>query len=116
MAEEERSGQIPVPLVWVGAEELPVLFLNQFIAQVDRGEVFLTLGQVVPPPILGQSEEERRQQAESIEYVPVKPVVRLGFTPARLQEFIQILQITLDNYEAQTRFFGDPRSHPQDQS
>lgn len=109
MAEEEQPGQIDVPLVWVGAEELPVLYLNQFIAQVNRGEIFLTLGQVVPPPIVGATEEERKAQAESIEFVPVKPVARLAFTPGRLQELIQILQITLDNHETQQRSFGDPR-------
>jgi hypothetical protein len=111
MAEEEQPGQIAVPMVWVGAEELPVLHVNQFLAQVDRGEIFMAIGQVVPPPLTGTTDEERKAQAESIEFIPVKPVARIAFTPAKLQELIQVLEITRTNYEAQERFFGDPR-HP----
>src|SRR6266700_6143029 len=43
-----------VPLVWVGVDDLPVYFLNQFLGQADGSEVYLTLGQVVPPALFGQ--------------------------------------------------------------
>jgi hypothetical protein len=109
LAEEEQPGQIGVPLVWVGVEDLPVFFVNQFIGQVDHGEVFLTVGAVLPPALLAPTPEERKVQAESLEFVQVKPVARLGFTPARLRELVSVLQITLDNFDAQERMFGDPR-------
>jgi hypothetical protein len=109
MATDEPDG-VPVPIVWVGADDLPVLHANQFVAQVDKGEVFLTIGQIVPPAIIGSTVEERRQQAEAIQYVPVKPVARLAFNPARLNELISVLQITKDNHDKQGEVFGDPRN------
>jgi hypothetical protein len=105
----EEPDSIQVPIVWIGAEELPVLFANQFVAQVEHGEVFLTVGQMTPPVILGATEEERRAQAENVQYVPIKPVARLGMTPAKLRDLISVLQITLDNHEKQEERFGDPR-------
>jgi hypothetical protein len=84
-----------VPIVWVGTDELPVYFLNQFIGQAERNEIYLTLGQVVPPALIG-STEERTEQLETIDYVTVRPIVRLGFTPQRLQELIEVLQQTLE--------------------
>jgi hypothetical protein len=108
MAEEPES--VNVPVVWVGAEDVPVLLANQFVAQVDKGEVFLTVGQLVPPAILGATPEERRQQAENIQFVPVKPIARIAMTPTRLRELISVLEITMANHEKQEKTFGDPRN------
>ena len=105
---EEEEGSVAVPVVWVGADELPVLFANQFVAQVDRGEVFLTVGQMQPPALLG-TVEERKQQAEQLQFVAVKPIARIAMTPSRLRELISVLEITVTNYEQQQDLFGDPR-------
>ncbi|MGH2761931.1 MAG: hypothetical protein ACRDL4_02070 [Thermoleophilaceae bacterium] len=61
------------------------------------------MGSIVPPPIVGATEEERKAVAESIQFVQVKPVARIGLTPARLQELIEVLQQTLSNYERQPK-------------
>lgn len=105
MATEEPppEGSVRVPVVWVGAEDLPVHFVNQFVGVVQPNEVFLTFGAIVPPAILGATEEERKQQAESIQFVQVKPIARLGLTPERLQELIKVLNTTLANYEKQQK-------------
>jgi hypothetical protein len=76
---------VALPIVWVGADELPVHFVNNFIVQVSSGEVFLTLGSVVPPPLVG-SPEEQKDQADRLGAVTVKPVVRAAMTPARARE------------------------------
>lgn len=90
---------ITLPVVWVGAEDLPVNFVNQFVGVVQPNEIFVTIGSMVPPAILGDTVEEREATLRSITYVPVKPVARLGLTPARLRELIKVLQETLSNYE-----------------
>lgn len=107
----EQPDSIEVPIVWVGVEQLPVVFANQFVVQVDRGEVFLTIGQMVPPPIIGATEEERRAQAENIEHVQVKPVARLVLTPSRLHELAAALETGKSIHNAQEERFGDPRRH-----
>jgi hypothetical protein len=98
---ETPEDAIRLPVVWVGAEELPVHFLNQYLAVVAHGEIFLTLGTLMPPAIMGETMAERRSQAESIGFLQVKPIVRLGFTPERLKELIEVLQQTVANYERQ---------------
>lgn len=98
-AEQPGEGSVQVPVVWVGAEELPVQFVNQFVGVVQPGEIFLTLGTIVPPAIIGDTLEERREQAEAIQFVQVQPVARVALTPARLRELIGVLQTTLANYE-----------------
>jgi hypothetical protein len=89
-----------LPLVWVGADDLPVYFANQFLGQADATEIYLTLGQVVPPALFGPTEDEQREQIDAIDDVTVRPIVRLGFTPARLAEFIDVLTRTMEIHEA----------------
>jgi hypothetical protein len=99
MTDQSDQAPISLPLVWVGADDLPVNFVNQFLGVVQPNEIFLTVGSMVPPAILGDTLEEREATLRNITYVPVKPVARLGFTPARLRELIKVLQDTLSNYE-----------------
>lgn len=77
MAEERQNREIP--LVWVGLNELPVLFTNQFLIQHWEDAFVITAGQLVPPPVTG-TPEEQAEDVEEISYVPVKPVARLGLT------------------------------------
>jgi hypothetical protein len=101
MADDETPGAIQLPLLWVGADELPVLAANQFIGQIDHDNIFLTLGTATPPLLFAENEEQLRTQAQSISYVPVRPVVRLAVTRSRLEELIQVLKTTADNYDRQ---------------
>src|SRR5690349_7009669 len=108
-ADDSEPQGVSVPIVWTGIEDAPAIFANQFIAQVDRGEVFITAGQMAPPVLVGTL-EERRHQAENIQFVPVQTVARIACTPSRLRELVNVLQITLNNYEEQEKLFGDPRN------
>jgi hypothetical protein len=40
---------VQIPVVWVGADDLSVHHVNQFVSTVSPHEVFLTLGTIVPP-------------------------------------------------------------------
>lgn len=91
-----------VSVTWVGAEEIPLQFANAFLGMVQPGEIYLNIGSVVPPVIQG-TPEERKAQVNAIDYVLAKPIARLAFTPARLDEMIKILQETKRNYEALMR-------------
>ena len=91
--------QMQVPAVWVGADDLPVQFLNAFLMIVQPGEIFLTLGSYQPPPIVGATVEEREAAAKAVSFVPVKPIARVGMTPDRLRELIRVLEEGLQNYE-----------------
>lgn len=92
------EGFIALPLVYVDAEDVPILFVNQFVIQHEGNEFILTMGQIQPPILLG-SPEDRKEQAKRLTYVPVKVVARFGMTRNRLIELIKMLQTNLDTYD-----------------
>jgi hypothetical protein len=109
---EGEPQNIQLPLVWAGVDEVPTLFANAVIAQFeqDLGAHILTIGQVIVPPLTGTDEEVAEQVAE-IEFVQVRAIARLAFTPDKLQEAIGILQANVDQRErAATLRPGDPRN------
>lgn len=93
---------ITLPIVYVGGEDVPILFVNQFVIQHQPGEFVLTVGQITPPILLG-SPEERREQAKKLTYVSTKVVARLAFTRQRLVELIEVLQENLNRYDEMMR-------------
>ena len=97
MADDELT-KVAVPLLWVGADELPVLAANQLITQVDGDYIYLHFGHATPPVILGDA-EQRQEQLEQLEYVPVRPIVRLAVSRRHLGEVIELLQGAAENYD-----------------
>jgi hypothetical protein len=109
---DEPQG-VAVPIVWLGPEDVPILYANAFVSQFDpqtMDSLILTVGQLTPPAIIGATPEERLEQAERVAYVPIKPVVRLGLTPAHARQLVAALQANLDQLEEANRLRpGDPR-------
>lgn len=101
---DEENVEFEIPLTWIGAEDLPVLFVNKIVGQVEPEEhvFYLTIGQALPPALIGTPEEKLRQ-LQGIAYVPIKPIARLAFTRKKLEELIAILQTNLDQYEEMIR-------------
>jgi hypothetical protein len=87
-----------VPVVWENLDSVPVLLANQFIIQHYQDEFILTLGQMVPPAILGD-EQARAAQLRAIEQVNVRPLARIAFTRARLVELVQALEAHREIYD-----------------
>ncbi len=101
MADQEGAPEfVQVPVVWVGADEMPVQFVNQAMGVVTRDEIVLTLGALVPPAIIG-TEEERRAQAENVQFIQIRPVARVGITEAGCEQMIKVLKESLSNFRAQ---------------
>jgi hypothetical protein len=103
--------QIEVAASWIGAEDLPVQFANAFVGVVGPNAVFLNIGSMVPPNIVGSTEEEREAQARSIAYVPIKPIARLALAPKGLDELITALEETRGNYQNLMKAMQDQESH-----
>ena len=93
---------VAVPVAWIGPEEVPIYHANAFVCQYDPqtlDHLILTVGQLTPPAIMGATPEEREEQARSVGFVPIKPISRLGLTPARARELIATLQANLDQLD-----------------
>jgi hypothetical protein len=100
--EGDAPGDIEVPLAWMGPEDVPINAANAFVSQYDPQTLdylILTVGQLTPPAIVGATPEEREEQVRNVAFVPIKPIVRLGLTPARARELIATLQANLDQLE-----------------
>lgn len=89
---------IQLPLSWVGLDEVPIMFANQFVIQFQPDEFVLTLGQVVAPALLG-SPEQIAEQASEITFIPVRTIARVGFNRHRLHELISALQANMENHD-----------------
>ena len=89
---------ITLPVTYLGLEDVPILFANQFVIQHEKNEFILTVGQLQPPILLG-APEERKEQAKKLAYVPIKVVARFGLTRQRLAELIEALQSNLRKYD-----------------
>lgn len=89
---ELPGGAVNVPLTWVGTEEIPVVFVNQMLGQVDdRGDILLSFGQATPPALIGTAQEQAAQ-AQRLAYVPVKPIARFTMSRSRVVDLVNVLQ------------------------
>ena len=100
MVESVPDGAVAKPAVWVIPDDLPIGVANQFIGQaVGRQEILVTLGYALIPAILGADEEQRRMQAEQVEYVPIQATGRFTMNRGRLEELRDVLTATIANHD-----------------
>lgn len=95
----DENEPLTLPLVWVDPEEVDILFVNQVLLQRQGDEVILTFGQQTPPALLG-SEQERRERASQISYVPIRTVARFGLPLSRFREFKELISRASDSSSA----------------
>lgn len=74
------------------------MLVNQAVGVVNQGEIVLTFGRVVPPPLIG-TDEDKAKQLEAIGFLPIIPVARLTMTIERLRAFKDTLEETIAIYE-----------------
>lgn len=94
----QKEDAITLPVMYIGTEDEPILFANQFVIQHGKNEFILTVGQLQPPILVG-SPEHRKEQAKKLTYVPINVVARFGLTRQCLVELIEALQNNLRKYD-----------------
>jgi len=82
---------VALRLLWIDLDEEPIYSSDQMVAQIDRDRVVVTFGSTSPPVIMGDTDEERRQSAESIGYVPVRVISKVAMTRDRLEDTVRVL-------------------------
>ena len=96
-----EAAAIQLPKAWVQVDETPVLAANEFLllpgpvreAGDAQEEFVLMAGHAATPPLLG-TPEEVQEQAEEIEFVPVRTLARFSITPSSLKELARLLSET----------------------
>ncbi len=104
----EPPQSIQLQLAWVGYDETPIVYANQFLIQFQpEGSFVIGIGQATPPALVGTPEQIAAQLAE-LEFVPVRPLARVAITEAKIRELIQALSANLQNFEHHAQSL-DPR-------
>jgi hypothetical protein len=99
MAASEPPERFELPISWVGLEETPISYANQFLIQYQPdGSFVLAVGVATPPALIGRPDEVAEQMAD-VTFVPVRTLTRVVLSPAKLKELIATLQANLDNVE-----------------
>jgi hypothetical protein len=99
MANEEEQADKAVPLKRKYPEDLESNFVSNIVVQHQPDHFILSFFEVWPPPILGDTEEERQRAMESIEEVEAKCVARWVVTPGRMREFIEIMSQNWEKFQ-----------------
>ncbi len=98
--EEQVPEGVNLPIIWTGVDDVPMVFVNQTLAQVgQQSEVILTFGQLAPPAVLADTQEERERQIRALTHIPIKPVARLALTRTGLEQLVDVLHQTLVNHD-----------------
>ncbi len=98
MQQDENNIDIDISIAWVGVEDTPIVFANQFVIQHEPEEFILTVGQLAPPMLLGTN-EQKAEQAKQLDYVPIKALARIGMSRKRMQELVAVLQGNLEQHD-----------------
>jgi len=97
--EEQKAFFKTLKLNHVYPEDLKSYYVDNVVVQHKPDRFILSFFEVFEPPILGETEEERKREVESLESIEAKCVARLIVTPNRMQEFIDVLNQNMSKYQ-----------------
>jgi len=88
-------------------DNLQSYFVSNIVIQHQPDHFILSFFEVWPPAILGESDDEKQQALNSVDYVEAKCVARFVLTPARMKEFAQLMSENLINYDHMMHILAD---------
>lgn len=94
MAGSQIPQQVQVQAIWIDDLDVPVHFSNAFSVAPVKNEFLLTFACAIPPVVTPDLTPE---QMKALRF-QIKPLVRIGMTPDRVVELIQLLQTQLSAY------------------
>lgn len=97
--ESNKNGKL-VRLNYIYPENLQTNFVSSLVVQHQPEHFTLSFFEVFPPPILGDTPEEKENLLKSIEQLNAKCVSRIIVTPGKMKEILAVMTENLKNYEA----------------
>jgi len=91
------DGQIEIPFLFIGTEDVPILFSNLQVVQHEDQEFVITFGQYTGPLLV--SDEDAEETLRRVPHVPVRTVARIGMTAERFERFIGALQGNFEKWK-----------------
>lgn len=90
MAKKANDSKL-VRLNWVFPPDLQTHFVMNMTVQSQPDHFILSFFEVTPPPIIGETEEEKQAFMDGISSVDAKCVARVVVTPDKMKEFVEVL-------------------------
>ena len=78
--------------------DVQVLFANSFNITFHDDGFILSVGQLVPPVLLG-NEEEQREQLRELQTVPLHVLARFALTRQRVDQLIDVLVKNRESFD-----------------
>src|SRR5215210_6976265 len=97
LTEPELQG-IALPVAYVGVDDVPIQFANQFVVQIEEEEILLVVGQMSPPVLIG-TPAQQAEQAKGVPFVPIQVVARYGMTVHRARQLAELLSRQIKRFE-----------------
>jgi hypothetical protein len=79
--------------------DLQTHFVTHFVVQGQPEYFIMSFFELLPPPILGDTEEEKRQQLEAMASIEAKCVARLVVPSDAMREFIETVSQNYENWQ-----------------
>jgi hypothetical protein len=107
--QEFASRQVPINHVY--PDNLVTHFTTHVVAQFQQDHFILSFFEIFPPPLLGETDDEKLRALKALDHVDAKCVARIVVTPARMEDVIKILSENLAKYK---QMAGDPQKEKGD--
>jgi len=88
-----------IKLHYVFPENIESKFVNHVIVQNQKDYFTLSFFETVLPPILGESEEERKNSLEKIKSIDAKCIARFIITPEKIAQIANAIQENIKRYK-----------------
>jgi hypothetical protein len=99
----EKKDKMPhiksVKLNHIFPEDLKSNFVSNMIIQFRPDHFVLSFFEIWPPPVVGETKEEKDSIINKIEHIDAKCVSRLVITPEKMHDFIRAMSENLREYE-----------------
>jgi hypothetical protein len=96
-----------VAINFVYPDNLVSHFTANVIAQFQQDPFLLSFFEISPPPLSGETDEDRLADLKKLDHIEAKCVARIVVTPSRMQDIVNVLSGNLAKYK---QVLGDPNT------
>ena len=99
MKEKEDKSAKNVPLQFIYPDNVKSNFVTNMIVQNQSDYFTISFFEALIPPILGDTEDKRKEELQSVQRIQAKCVSKIFVTPQKMKDFVKVLNKNFKNYE-----------------
>lgn len=95
---DEIEGAYFFPLEWDYPDDLQTHFVSNILVQHQEDYFVISFFEIWPPPILGETDEDRQKAIKALGTIKAKCVARLVVSPSTMDKVINTLSTNYANW------------------